>query len=65
MRILGIDYGEKRIGLAVSDEMQMLARELTIVSPKDFFVRLPSLLQEYDIQTIALGFPLNMAGEKT
>lgn len=65
MRALGIDYGEKRIGLAVSDEMGLLARELSIVSPKNFFSQLPQLLAEYTIGTIVLGLPLNMQGEDT
>ena len=65
MRILGIDYGTKRIGLAVSDELGMLARELAILSPREFFVQLPGIVFEHDIQTIVLGWPLNMSGEKS
>lgn len=60
MRVLGIDYGEKRIGLAVSDESQTLARELTILSPKEFFSQLPRLVLEYEIETIVIGWPLSM-----
>lgn len=65
MRILGIDYGEKRIGLAVSDELGMLARELKIVSPKVFFTELPGLLADFEVESIVLGWPLNMSGEET
>lgn len=65
MRILGIDYGTKRIGLAVSDESQTLARELEIVFPKDFFNRLEEIISEYEVQTIVLGLPLNMDGNET
>ena len=65
MRILGIDYGEKRIGLAVSDELGMLARELKIVSPAEFFVELPGIITELEITTIVLGWPLNMSGQET
>lgn len=65
MRILGIDYGEKRVGLAVSDELSMLAREFKIVSPAVFFNELESLLQELEIEKIVLGWPLNMSGSKT
>lgn len=65
MRILGIDYGEKRIGLAVSDELGMLARELKIVSPASFFAEIDELLKSLEVGTIILGWPLNMSGEKT
>ncbi len=65
MKILGIDYGEKRIGLAVSDESQTLARELDILTPKDFFKQLPSIIGNHQISKIVLGWPLNMSGQET
>ncbi|MEK7618059.1 MAG: Holliday junction resolvase RuvX [Patescibacteria group bacterium] len=64
-RALGIDYGEKRIGLAISDESQVLARELTILSPKEFWKQIPSIIGQHQITTIVLGWPLNMSGEET
>lgn len=65
MRVLGIDYGEKRIGLAVSDYSGSFARELKIVSPVVFFRELTGLLQELEVEKIVLGWPLNMSGEKS
>ncbi len=65
MRILGIDYGEKRIGLAVSDESQTLARELMILSPKEFWQQLNQLVSSQQISKIVIGWPLNMSGEET
>lgn len=65
MKILGIDYGEKRIGLAVSDESQTLARELEILSPKEFFDQIQNIISEHEVGTIVLGWPLNMSGEET
>lgn len=65
MRILGIDYGTKRIGLAVSDELSLVARELSILSPKDFFRDLAKLIQEQGITEIVVGMPLNMSGQDT
>ncbi len=62
MRILGVDFGEKRVGLAVSDELYLLARELEIVSPSVFFQRLPHLVQEYELAKIVLGLPLTLSG---
>ncbi len=64
-KILGIDYGEKRIGLAISDESQTFARELGILSPKDFWKSISSVIEENQIGKIALGWPLNMKGEET
>ncbi len=65
MRILGIDYGEKRIGLAISDETGTLARELDIVSPKEFFARIKDVIAEHGVEKIVLGWPLNMSGQET
>jgi len=65
MKILGIDYGEKRIGLAISDESQTLARELDILSPKEFWESLNLLILNHSIAKIVLGWPLNMSGEET
>lgn len=63
MKILGIDYGSKRVGLAISDETLTLARELEILSPKQFFAKLPELVLEEEISTVVLGLPLAMSGE--
>jgi putative holliday junction resolvase len=65
MKILGIDYGEKRIGLAISDESQTLARELMIVSPKEFWQQIQDIISANEITKIVLGWPLNMSGERT
>ncbi len=65
MRVLGIDYGEKRIGLAISDETQTLARELAILSPKIFFDQIQSIISEHQISQIVLGWPVNMSGQET
>jgi len=65
MKILGIDYGEKRIGLAISDETLTLARELTTLSPKEIWEHLPLIINENDVRRIVLGWPLNMSGQET
>ena len=64
-RLLGIDYGEKRIGLAVSDESLTLACELDILSPKEFWAQLGQLISSQLISKIIIGWPLNMSGERT
>jgi putative Holliday junction resolvase len=65
MKILGIDYGEKRIGLAISDESLTFARELMILSPKEFWGQADKLISDQQISKIVIGWPLNMSGEKT
>jgi putative Holliday junction resolvase len=65
MKILGIDYGEKRIGLAVSDESQTFSRELTILSPKEFWISLKKIISDNEIGGIVIGWPLNMSGGVT
>lgn len=65
MKILGIDYGEKRIGLAISDESQTFARELGILAPKQFWKRIGSLIAEEGVGKVVVGWPINMAGHET
>lgn len=65
MKILGIDYGEKRIGLAISDESRTFARELDILSPKDFWEKIDSIIADNQISRVVLGWPINMRGEDT
>ncbi len=64
-KILGIDYGEKRIGLAISDETETIARELDILSPKEFWEQVDKLISDQQISLIVLGWPLNMSGQET
>jgi putative Holliday junction resolvase len=65
MKILGLDYGTKRIGVAISDELANFARELKIVPAGEFLEDLPQLLAEHEIGVIVLGLPLNMDGLDT
>ncbi len=62
MRILGIDYGEKRIGLAVSDRFGMIAQGLKTVSTKNFVEEVKAIIKEFQICKIVIGFPKNMDG---
>lgn len=64
-RILGIDYGHVRIGMAVSDEEQKFAFEFEIWSPDDFYKNISSLIETKEISKIVLGLPINMSGEST
>ena len=64
-RTLGIDLGRKRVGIALSDNLNMIAsplKTLTYYNQKDLLITLSKLIFEFDIKTIVLGLPLNMSG---
>lgn len=65
-RILGLDYGSKTVGVAVSDALGMTAQGVETVTRKEenklrrTLGRIETLIQEYEIETIVLGYPKNM-----
>jgi len=64
-RTLGIDYGAKRIGLAVSDPLGMIARPLTTLYRKAanaWWGELKMIIAEKEVATIVVGYPLTMKG---
>lgn len=66
MRVLAIDYGRKRIGLAISDPLGMMAHGLeTLIrrSPRKDFSYLRALAREYAVQLFVVGNPLLLSGE--
>lgn len=66
MRIMGLDYGSKTIGVAVSDPMGLTAQGLEIIRREEenklrkSLRRIEELVQEYQVEEIVLGFPKNM-----
>jgi putative Holliday junction resolvase len=65
MRILALDHGTKRVGVAVSDELKMLAHPLEFIPAEpfaDFLERLKKLLEEKEVELILVGMPRNMNG---
>lgn len=67
MRILGIDFGEKRIGLAIANPILSIAQPLSVLQRKNIdtdIKELEGIIKEYDIEEIVLGLPLNMNGSK-
>jgi len=65
MRILALDHGTKRIGVAVSDETKMIATPLEYISAEPFakfLVRLREILREKEVELIIIGMPRNMDG---
>jgi len=64
-RILGIDYGERRIGLAISDPIGIIAQPLfTLDTQKttDVFSEIQKLIREKNVEQIIVGLPKNMDG---
>ena len=62
-RILAIDYGKKRTGIAVSDPLQIIANGLTTVSTNDLFDFLADYIQKEDVSKIVVGLPKQMNNE--
>ncbi len=66
MRILGIDYGEARVGIAITDPLKITAQGLETIqrngSDKVILKRLDEILEQYEIDTIVVGMPLHMNG---
>lgn len=63
-RILGIDYGTKRIGLALSDGLGMTARPLEVIDRKDLVGALQRLDDEYGIDRVVVGLPTSLSGNE-
>ena len=66
MRIMGLDYGSRTVGVAISDELLLTAQAREIIRRKEenklrkTLARIEELIQEYDVGRIVLGYPLNM-----
>ena len=64
-RALGIDFGDVRIGLALSDELRMLAHPLeTLPNNPQAFDRLAKIIGEKSVDAVVIGLPKNMDGTK-
>lgn len=66
-RILGIDYGDVRTGIAVSDENQFLASGITTLKAtgdSKLIEQILPYIEQYDIEMIVLGDPINMNGSR-
>ena len=65
MRILGLDYGDRRIGVALSDAFGWTAQGLEMIERKkegDDIRRIEQLVREYEVESIVVGLPKNMNG---
>ena len=65
MRILAIDHGTKRLGIAISDELKIIAQPLEYIPAEpfsNFLVRLRELIEQKEVELILVGLPRNMDG---
>ena len=68
MRLLGLDYGSKTVGVAVTDPLGYTAQPLETITRKEenklrrTLARIEQLVGEYQIEKIVLGYPVNMDG---
>ena len=64
-RKMGVDYGDKRIGIALSDALCIISSPYEVyqnVGEEDALNHLNQLIKEYDVDAVAMGLPLNMDG---
>ena len=66
MRILGIDYGDARTGIAITDALNITVQGLQTIhnqgSDRVILRRLDEILEQYEVDTIVIGKPINMNG---
>ena len=67
-RLLAIDFGEKRVGLALSDPMHIIAKPYKTISYSNYqnlLIKIKNIILNEEIEKIVLGLPLNMKGDKS
>ena len=65
-RILGLDYGERRIGLALSDPLEIIAKPLTVIDRQktaDHISKISEIISERKVTSIVVGLPLTLKGQ--
>ena len=65
-RALGIDYGDTRIGIALSDPMRIITKPyVTLKNDRDFIDELKKIINEKEVETMVVGYPVGMKGQVT
>lgn len=62
-RILAIDYGKKRVGIAVTDPLQIIANKLTTVASQELTQFLEDYFAKEDVERVIIGYPRQMNNE--
>jgi len=65
-RVLGLDYGKRRIGIALSDPLGITAQPFTVLrnQKKSVLEEMVSLIQEKNVETVVIGLPRHMSGQE-
>ena len=65
-RTLGIDYGDRRIGIALSDPLKIISKPLrTLKNNANFLAELKNIIKEKNVNAIVVGYPIGMKGQVT
>lgn len=64
-RILAIDYGGKRTGIAVTDPLQIIATPLTTIATKEIFTYLTTYFKTEEVELVLIGYPTSLNGKET
>ena len=64
-KALGIDYGTKRIGISITDAMQIIASGLTTVKTNNIYNFIADIIIKEDIDCFVVGYPKNLDGSST
>ena len=67
-RLLGLDYGSKRIGLSISDPLKIFASPYKVIinnNIKNVIIKINQIIDKKNIEEIIIGYPLNLKSEKT
>jgi len=62
-RILALDYGLKRIGIAVSDPLQIIAQQLITLSPSEIWQFLDGYFSKEEVELVLIGYPVQTNGK--
>ena len=65
MKLLGIDYGQSKIGLAIADSDTKTAVPFGVAESDNLFAIIKDTIESENIDQIIVGLPLNMSGEET
>lgn len=63
-RIVGIDYGTKRVGIAISDPLRLFAQPVDTCGPHEILDRLAGLVDQLGVETFVVGWPLHLDGDE-
>ena len=65
-RVIGIDYGEVRVGIALSDPLKIISKPLiTLTNDENLLANLEKIISDKNVEKIIVGYPIGMKGQKT